>query len=155
MLAVKITSLRRCKSEGGKKVVLAPQQHVQTLTISYAVKKLNDFPVPSRDVTNQTLPCREKFNYSRPGRVWLVTSRLGTGKSFTFFYIVHFVEGRFRLSKENFETVLISSDSGECGKIGSGHRVLPPSPAKRGVKAVSNNLNELNTPLLPTGIGER
>ena len=26
------------------------------------------FPVPSRDVTNQTLPGREKFNYSRPGR---------------------------------------------------------------------------------------
>ncbi len=24
-------------------------------------------------------------NYSRPGRVWLVTSRLGTGKSLTFF----------------------------------------------------------------------
>ncbi len=33
------------------------------------------FPVPSRDVTNQTLPGREKFNYSRPGRLWSVTSR--------------------------------------------------------------------------------
>ncbi len=35
-----------------------------------------------------TLPGREYFNYSRPGRVWLVTSRLGTGKSLTFFYSV-------------------------------------------------------------------
>jgi hypothetical protein len=26
-----------------------------------------------------------KYNLSQPGRVWLVTSRLGTGKSFTFF----------------------------------------------------------------------
>ncbi len=47
---------------------------------------VNDFPVPSRDVTNQILPDREKLNCSRPGRVWLVTSRLGTGKSLTFFY---------------------------------------------------------------------
>jgi hypothetical protein len=28
------------------------------LTASYTVKKGNDFPVPSRDVTNQTLPGR-------------------------------------------------------------------------------------------------
>ncbi len=28
-----------------------------------------------------------KFNYSRPGRVWSVTSRLGTGKSLTFFTV--------------------------------------------------------------------
>ncbi len=51
-------------------------------------KMVVDFPVPSRDFTSQTLPGREKFNYSRPGRVWLVTSWLGTGKSPTFFYIV-------------------------------------------------------------------
>jgi hypothetical protein len=51
----------------------------------YTVKKVIVFPVPSRDVTNQTLPGREKFNYSRPGRFWLVTSRQGTGKTITFF----------------------------------------------------------------------
>jgi hypothetical protein len=28
-------------------------------TIEYTVKKVNDFPVPSRDVTNQTLSGRE------------------------------------------------------------------------------------------------
>ncbi len=28
------------------------------------------------------------FNYSRPGRVWSVTSRLGTGNLLTFFYSV-------------------------------------------------------------------
>jgi hypothetical protein len=54
----------------------------------YTVKKFIDFPVPRRDVTDQTLPGREYFNYSRPGRVWSVTSRLGTGKSVTFFYSV-------------------------------------------------------------------
>ncbi len=51
----------------------------------YTVKKVYNFPVPSRAVTDQTLPGREKFNYSRPMRVWSVTSRLGTGKSQTFF----------------------------------------------------------------------
>jgi hypothetical protein len=33
-------------------------------------KKVSGFPVPSRDVTDQTLPGRELLNYSRPGRVW-------------------------------------------------------------------------------------
>jgi hypothetical protein len=31
------------------------------------------------------------LNYSRPVRVWLVTSRLGTGKSLTFFYSVGYL----------------------------------------------------------------
>ncbi len=53
----------------------------------YIVKKFIDFPVPSRDVTDQTLPGRERLNYSRPGRVWSVTPRLGTGKSITFFTV--------------------------------------------------------------------
>jgi hypothetical protein len=55
------------------------------------VKSVIDFPVPSRDVTNQfyqTLPGGEYFSYSWPGRVWLVTSRLGTVKLLTFFYRV-------------------------------------------------------------------
>ncbi len=33
-------------------------------------KKVSDIPVPSRDVTNQTLPRRKKLNYFRPERVW-------------------------------------------------------------------------------------
>ncbi len=32
-------------------------------------KKVGGFPVAIRDVTYQTLPGRELFNYSRPGRV--------------------------------------------------------------------------------------
>ncbi len=32
----------------------------------------------------QTLPGRELLNYSRPGRVWLATSRLRTGKTITY-----------------------------------------------------------------------
>jgi hypothetical protein len=54
----------------------------------YTVKKVIVFPVPSGDVINQTLHGRELLNYSRPGRVWLVTSRLGTGKTITFYYSV-------------------------------------------------------------------
>jgi hypothetical protein len=55
----------------------------------YTVKKVIVFPVPSRDVTNQTLPGREFLNYSRRGRVWFVTSpRLGTGKTIAIFYSV-------------------------------------------------------------------
>ncbi len=33
------------------------------------VKKASHFPVPIRDVSYQTLPGREKLNYSQPGRV--------------------------------------------------------------------------------------
>jgi hypothetical protein len=59
-----------------------------TLVDIYTVKKGLPFSRhPSRDVTNQTLPGREQFKYSRPGRVWSVTSRLGTGKLLTFFTV--------------------------------------------------------------------
>ncbi len=51
----------------------------------YTVIKISGFRVPSRDVTYKILPGRELFNYSRSGRVWSVTSRLGTRKPPTFF----------------------------------------------------------------------
>ncbi len=54
----------------------------------YTVKKASYFPVPSQEVTYQTLPGRGKLKYSQPGRVWLLTSWLGTGKSLIFFYSV-------------------------------------------------------------------
>jgi hypothetical protein len=56
------------------------------LPTARTVKKVCNFSVPSRDVTDETLPGREKLNYSRPGRVSSVTSRLGTGKQLTLFY---------------------------------------------------------------------
>ncbi len=59
-----------------------------TAVTLHCKKKVSHFPVPSRDVTDQTLPGQEKLNYSRPGRVWLVTSRLGKGKRLTLFYSV-------------------------------------------------------------------
>jgi hypothetical protein len=34
------------------------------------LKKVNDFPVPIRDITKQALPAQEYFNNFRPGRVW-------------------------------------------------------------------------------------
>jgi hypothetical protein len=50
-------------------------------------KKISGFPVPSRDVTNQTLPGRGIIrSFPARERVWLVW--LGTGKSKTFFYTV-------------------------------------------------------------------
>jgi hypothetical protein len=51
-------------------------------------KKVIVFPFPSRDVTNQTLPAAgNNLIIPGPGRVWLVTSRLGTGKIVTFFTV--------------------------------------------------------------------
>jgi hypothetical protein len=35
----------------------------------YTVRKVVDFPVPSQDVTHQTLPGGEEFNYSQPGEL--------------------------------------------------------------------------------------
>jgi hypothetical protein len=46
-------------------------------------KRLASFP-PSGGMSLTKL----SLNYSRPERVWLVTSRLGTGNSLTFFYSV-------------------------------------------------------------------
>ncbi len=43
----------------------------------YTVKKASGFPVPSLAGNN--------LNFFRPGKVWLVTSQLGTGKLLTFF----------------------------------------------------------------------
>ncbi len=45
-------------------------------------KRVGDFPVPRRDVTNRTLPLAGNIlhNYLWPGRVRSVTSRLGTEK---------------------------------------------------------------------------
>ncbi len=58
------------------------KRFIQRASRARTVKKVCNFPVPSRDVTKQTL----SSHYSLPGRVWLVTSRLGTGKLLTFFY---------------------------------------------------------------------
>jgi hypothetical protein len=41
------------------------------------------------------------FNYSRPGGVWFVTSRLGTGKSPTFFTVY------FLFQKTKQKTILL------------------------------------------------
>ncbi len=50
-------------------------------------KKVIVFPVTCLDVTNQTLPGRQLLNYSRTGRVWLVTSQPETGKTLAFFTV--------------------------------------------------------------------
>jgi hypothetical protein len=52
----------------------------------HTVKKVNDFPVPSRDVTNQTLPGLENLNYSRARESLVSDIPAGDGKWQTFFY---------------------------------------------------------------------
>jgi hypothetical protein len=42
-------------------------------------KKVIDFPVLRRDVTNQTLTGRELLSYSRPGRDWVKDIPAGDG----------------------------------------------------------------------------
>jgi len=41
--------------------VTVAYSQAQRTTKTYTVKKDSDFPIPSRDVTNQTLPGREQF----------------------------------------------------------------------------------------------
>jgi hypothetical protein len=48
-------------------------------------KKVSGFPIPSRDVTNQTLPGREYF--ARESLVTPRLGRLGMGNSLTFFTV--------------------------------------------------------------------
>jgi hypothetical protein len=54
----------------------------------YTVKKGLPFSRPQPGCHRPNSPWQEYLNYSRPGRVWSVTSRLGTGKWQTFFYSV-------------------------------------------------------------------
>ncbi len=51
--------------------------------------KKNDshFPVPNQESLTK-ISLGEYLSYSRPGKVWLVTSRLGTEKPLTFLYSV-------------------------------------------------------------------
>jgi hypothetical protein len=60
------------------------------LNVLYTVKKVHEFPVSRRDVTNQTPIGQEYFSYDviipAQGDFGIVTSRLGTGNSRTFFY---------------------------------------------------------------------
>ncbi len=53
-------------------------------------KELAIFPSPAGMSLTKLSLGGKKLNYSRPGRVWSVTSRLGTGKRPTLFYSVHF-----------------------------------------------------------------
>jgi hypothetical protein len=49
----------------------------------YTVKKVGDIPIPSRDVTYQTLRGRKLFP---PRDILVIGIRLGTGMSLTFFF---------------------------------------------------------------------
>ncbi len=47
------------------------------------------------------------LNYSCPGRVWSVTSRLETGKSLTFFYSVGGMKNVESMREEEFREVCV------------------------------------------------
>ncbi len=94
-------------------------------------------------------------NNSRPGRVWLVTSRLGTGKSLTFFYSVvgmKEVVWAYTVYPHCHESIIIFCFFLRWYFM---HSVLTPPPLLSVAMAGRNHLNEWNTPLFPTGIGER
>jgi hypothetical protein len=57
-------------------LILGRLKRIQIRANGTLSKKVIVFPVLSRDVTNRTIPGRELLNYSRPGRVWLVKTRL-------------------------------------------------------------------------------
>jgi hypothetical protein len=61
-----------------------PKHLLNIIIRLYTVERVFVFPVPSWDVTKQTLPGRELLHYSQQERVWLLTSRLGTGKRYPF-----------------------------------------------------------------------
>ncbi len=88
---------------------------------SSSKEKVSDFPVPSWDVTKHTLPGREQLNYSRPGILWLVTSRMGTGKTIAFFYSKIFSQNRGNLPARTFVATLrnfvsySAATGGPCG----------------------------------------
>jgi hypothetical protein len=73
-------------------------------------KKVIVFPVPSQDITMAKLyvrvPGREFFNYSRRGRVWLVTFRLETGKRLSFFYTGNYDLLKFLLVLECYHAAV-------------------------------------------------
>ena len=54
-------------------------------------KELAIFPSPAGMSLTKLSLGGKKLNYSRPGRVWSVTSRLGTGKRLTLFYSVSYI----------------------------------------------------------------
>ena len=64
---------------------IGPIQAGHRMSMACTVKKVSDFPVLSQDVTDQTLPGIIKLLPAR--KSWFVKSRLGTGKSVTFFTV--------------------------------------------------------------------
>ncbi len=86
-------TIARCHKVNNKEKSKLSLLIVFLLHTVYTVKKVIVFPVPSRGFTNKTPLGRELLNYSQPGRVWLMTFRLGTGKPVTFFteYVLNFV----------------------------------------------------------------
>ncbi len=55
---------------------------------------------------------QEQFNSSRPGRVWLVTSRLGTGKMIIFFTV--YLKVNWAAAHNSFGYLHYTSDPLEC-----------------------------------------
>jgi hypothetical protein len=63
-----------------------PVQYSATILTAQCKKWLVIFSFPARMSLTKLSLAGKWFNHSKPGRVWLVKSHLGTGKSLTFFY---------------------------------------------------------------------
>ncbi len=64
-----------------------PPKHCR-LDLLHCKKVLAVLPSPAGMSLTKLSLGGKKLNYSRPGRVWSVTSRLGTGKRLTLYYSV-------------------------------------------------------------------
>ncbi len=79
-----------CWQKNGKALKLMNWQGCsnRTLFACYSVDCLQHRFGPILTSYTVKISQREQLNYSQQGRVWLVASRLGTGKSLSFFYSV-------------------------------------------------------------------
>jgi hypothetical protein len=103
--------------------------------ILYRIKKGHRFSRPQPGCHEPTIHGRELLNYSLPGRVWLVASRLGTGKTITFF---HNVEGLYIIQYIEYQSVYPFVRIGSPRPLSRKQvRFLPSEPKGEGTRLVT------------------
>jgi hypothetical protein len=80
-------TMRACKNRGSKHGLMVANDRLKV----YTVKKGYRFSRPQPGCHTLNSPWPGIINLFRSGRIWLVTSRLGTEKSLTFFYSVGYL----------------------------------------------------------------
>ncbi len=85
-------------------------------------ERLSIFPSSQSVVKSQTLPGLEKFNNSRPGRVWLMTSRPGDRKNDSLFYSVSLLF--YLVASAIFSSLNFSASAGLLMELSSSFSLL-------------------------------